>query len=312
MKLLGSNQNPKVSGLKELPGKVNYFIGNNPKNWHTNVSTYEKVKYDAVYKGVDLVYYGNQEKLEYDLVVAPGVNPNTITLKFEGAKKLELDKNGNLVLHTNGEKIIQKKPIVYQEILGSKKEISGTYVLKASNKVGFQVGKYDTKKTLVIDPQLVYSTYLGGTGNGQESGNSIAVDSQGNAYVAGRAESSDFPITPGSFLTTSPGTSFRENAFISKFSPTGTLVYSTYLGGTGGEERGTSIVVDSSGNTYVAGDTRSTDFPVTSGALQATLKNQSIDGFIAKLTSRVNVSRFVFAQKYPPSCPISLSGLMLM
>ena len=284
MRLLDSNQNPKVSGLKELPGKVNYFIGNNPKKWQTNISTYEKVKYDDVYSGIDLVYYGNQEKLEYDLVVAPNSDPKKIALKFEGAKKLELDKDGNLVLHTNYEKIIQKKPIVYQETFGFKKEISGNYVLKANNEVGFQVGKYDTKRPLVIDPQLVYSTYLGGTGNGQDSGNSIAVDSQSNAYVTGQAQSTDFPITSGALQTGSPGV-FRDSAFVSKFSPTGTLIYSTFLGGTQsiGDEEGVAIAVDNDGNAYVLGQTRESSFPITSGALQSTVKNQNIEAFITKL-----------------------------
>lgn len=286
IKLLGANKNPKISGLKKLPGEINYFIGNDPKKWLTNIPTYGKVKYSDIYPGIDLVYYGNQEKLEYDLVVAPGVNPKTITLKFKGAKKLELDKEGNLVLHTNGEKIVQKKPIVYQETSGSKKEIVGNYILKANNEIGFKIDKYDTKRTLVIDPQLVYSTYLGGTGNGSDAGNSIAVDSQGNAYVTGQAQSTDFPTTSGAFQTVNPGT-FRDSAFVSKFSPTGTLIYSTFLGGTQsiGDEKGKGIAVDESGNAYVLGETRENDFPITSGAIQAQVKNQNIEAFITKLNS---------------------------
>ena len=289
IKLIGSNQNPKISGLRELPGKVNYFIGNDPKKWQTNISTYEKVKYNDVYPGIDLIYYGNQEKLEYDLVVAPRVNPKMITLKFEGTKKLSIDKEGNLVLHTSREKIIQKKPIVYQEIFGFKKEISGNYILKANNEVGFLVSKYDTKRTLVIDPQLIYSTYLGGDGNGQDEGNGIVADSAGNAYITGRAQSTNFPTTQGAFQTVSAGT-FRDSAFVSKFSPTGTLVYSTFLGGTQsiGDETGKDIAVDSNGNAYVLGETRESDFPITSGVLQLALKNQNIEAFIVKLNPMGN------------------------
>src|SRR5437660_4818243 len=162
MKLVGANQAAKVTALDELPGKSNYFIGNDPKQWRADVPTYAKVKYEGVYPGVDLVYYGNQRQLEYDLVVAPGVDPNEIRLQFPGAGKLRVDEKGDLLLGSRGEEVRLEKPLVYQEVGGERKPVEGSYVLASANRIGFQLGGYDHSQTLVIDPVLVYSTYLGG------------------------------------------------------------------------------------------------------------------------------------------------------
>src|SRR6267378_5382787 len=174
MKLVGANPKPKLAGLEELPGKVNYFIGNDPKKWRTNVPTCARVEYKNVYPGVNLVYYGNQRQLEYDLVVAPGADPKAIRLAFDGVDKLALDAQGNVILHTAGGELLQRAPIVYQEIDGARQKISGRYVLKTKDRVGFQVAAYDRTKPLVIDPVLVYSTHLGGSG--YSAANAIAVD----------------------------------------------------------------------------------------------------------------------------------------
>lgn len=277
IKLVGANQDPKLTGVSELVGKVNYFIGNDPKKWLTNISTYKKVKYEDIYSGVDLIYYGNQEKLEYDLVVAPNTDPRKITLKFEGAKKLKLNKDGNLILQTNRGEIIQQKPIIYQEVSGLKKEINGGYILKANNEIGIQVDKYDIKRPLVIDPELVYSTFLGGIKH--DSGEAIVSDSLGNTYVTGATESADFPVT----REFSFSSDIRSDAFVSKFNHVGTLIYSTFLGGAGFDE-GAAIAVDNDGNAYVTGRTGSTDFPITSGVIQDRM-NTASDVFITKLNS---------------------------
>ena len=265
IKLIGGNQNSKILGLKELPGKVNYFIGNDSKKWERNIPTYEKVKYESVYPGIDLVYYGNQEKLEYDLVVAPGADPKQIAFKVEGAKKINLDKNGNLVLHTDDKKqVIQKKPFVYQEISGTKKEIAGKYILKANNEIGFQVANYDIKKPLIIDPVLVYSTYWGG--NKSDEGFAVKADAFGNTYIVGQAWNG-FPTTSGAFQDLVKGES---DAFITKFSPSGTIIYSTLLGGQkpgykfDNDDFAYDITVDAHGNAYVTGRTYCSDFPQTS------------------------------------------------
>src|SRR6267378_3780318 len=177
MSLVGAAPKPLVSGLDELPGKVNYLIGN-PAKWRTNVPTYAKVHYREVYPGIDLVYYGNQRQLEYDFIVAPGADPKKIVLGFRGADKLEIDAEGSLVLHAASGDIRQHKPIIYQDIDGVRQEIAGGYVRKGVNRVGFKLAAYDATRPLVIDPVVLsYSTYLGSSG--VDNGEGIAVDSAG-------------------------------------------------------------------------------------------------------------------------------------
>jgi len=163
MKLVGANPKPKVIGREKLPGTVNYFIGNDPKKWRTNVPTYARVEYQNVYPGINMVYYGNQRQLEYDFVVAPGADPRRIRLAFEGVDKLDLDARGNLMLRTAHGEMLQRAPVIYQDVAGAKREISGRYVVKGKNRVIFQVAAYDVNRPLIIDPVLVYSTYLGGS-----------------------------------------------------------------------------------------------------------------------------------------------------
>ena len=265
MNLIGASASPRVEGLEESPGKANYFIGNDPKMWRTNVPMYAKVKVQGVYPGVDLVYYGNQRKLEYDFIVAPGADPGSITMVVEGAERPSLNGQGDLVLAIEDREVRFQKPVVYQEVDGVRREISGSYKLKSAHQVGFQVGAYDGSRPLIIDPALSYSTYLGGSGVDQGLG--IAVDSGGHAYVTGFTNSMNFPTTPVAFRTTSGG---GAHAFVTKLNPTGSgLVYSTYLGGSGDEE-GKGIAVDSRGHAYVTGFTSSINFPRTTGAFQAT------------------------------------------
>jgi len=278
MQLVGSNPASAVSGLDEMPGKSNYFIGNDPKKWQTNVANYAKVRYRRVYPGVDLVYYGNPGQLEYDFVVAPGADPSSIRLKFRGAGRLKIDDNGDLVLGADGEQVRLQKPQVYQEASGTRRAVEGRYWIAGANTISFRVADYDRSKPLIVDPVLVYSTYLGGSGD--DSGTSIAVDSSGNAYVTGYTSSIDFP-TMNPLQPTYAGGSGSLDVFVAKLNSTGSaLVYSTYLGGSN-YDSGTSIAVDSSGNAYVTGYTYSTDFP-TMNALQGTTAGSG-DVFVAKL-----------------------------
>ena len=280
MSVVGATPKPVVSGLEELPGKANYFIGKDPAKWRTNVPTYAKVHYRSVYPGIDLVYYGNQRQLEYDFVVAPGADPKTIVLGFQGTDKLEIDAQGDLVLHAAGGSVRQKKPFIYQEIDGIRREIEGAYILKSANQVGFKLAAYDRGQPLIIDPVLLYSTYLGGSG--VDAGRAIAVDTSGNAYVTGETLSLDFPTTLGAFQTTFAGGVVLGDAFVTKLNPTGSgVVYSTYLGGSG-EDQGLGIAVDNIPNAYVTGRTNSTDFPTTPGAFDTT-HNEGEDAFVTKL-----------------------------
>jgi beta-propeller repeat-containing protein len=281
MSLVGAAREPQLSGLDKLPGKANYFIGKDPAKWRKNVPTYAKVRYREVYPGIDLVYYGNQRALEYDFVVAPGADPKKIVLDFKGADKLEIDAGGDLVLHASGGDIRQHRPVIYQSIEGIRRDVGGGYVRKGANRVAFKVAAYDTSRPLIVDPVLSYSTYLGGSGGDQGAG--IAVDSDGNAYITGRTTSADFPTTLGAFQSVaSPA---GANAYVTKLNPTGSaLVYCTYLGGSG-DDKGAAIAVDASGNAYVTGTTRSTDFPTTAGAFQPTLAGGSSNAFVTKIAS---------------------------
>ena len=279
MRLLAANPNAKVEGLDQLPGKSNYFIGKNPRSWRTNVSTYERVYYHEIYKGVDLVYYGNQRQLENDFVLAPGADPDVITLAFDGAKKVTTDKDGNLLLQTGAGQVQMQRPVIYQLADGVRQEVTGDYVLKGSGEVGFGVAAYDHTRPLVIDPVLIYSSYLGG--NGTEVGNAITVDDAGNAYVTGDTTSSIFPLV-SAMDSTLGGT---EDAFIVKINSSGSaIVYSTYLGG-GSTDIGIDISVDGSQNAYVTGRTASSDFPVMN-AFDSTYSGGTVeDAFVVRINA---------------------------
>ncbi len=195
VKLLGAKAEPKMTGLDRLPGVSNYFLGRDRSKWRTGVPHYAKVGYEGVYPGIDLVFYGtNQRQLEYDFIVQPGADPARIRLAIEGAKRLEIDGSGDLVAHLPGGEVRFKKPVIYQEADGAKRPVAGGYVLK-DGRVTFEIAAYDRTKPLVIDPVLAYSTYLGGTN--VEVGWGLAVDATGSAYVTGDTRSTNFPVTPG-------------------------------------------------------------------------------------------------------------------
>ena len=285
MKLVDANPESAVTGMDEMATKVSYFGGNDPTKWHAAVPTFGRVRYSEIYPGIDLVYYGNQRQLEYDFVVSPGADCNRISLGFEGADKVEVEEtSGDLLLDTSLGTLRQHQPQIYQEVDGARRMVSGRYVKRAGGLIGFEVAGYDATKRLVIDPTLVYSTYLGGTGAAQgstvggDSIDDIAVDASGNAYIIGHTNSPDFPITSGAFQTTYPGSSCD---YVTKLNPSGTaLVYSTYLGGNGAY----GIAVDASGNAYITGVSASNSFPTTPGAYQTTNLGGSLgNAFITKL-----------------------------
>ncbi|MBI3804729.1 MAG: SBBP repeat-containing protein [Nitrospirae bacterium] len=281
MRLIGAAPHPKITGEERLPGKVNYLIGQDPARWTKGVTTYEKVHYENVYPGIDLVYYGNQRQLEYDFVVAPGADPKKIGLRFEGSDKLQINSEGDLILKVGSEEVRLHRPLVYQEKSGVREVIPARYVQKGKNRIGFQVAAYDQSKALIIDPILSYSTFLGGSGRNQ--GNGIAVDASGYVYLTGTSESNDFRTTPGAYDRTFNGGCC--DAFVSKLDPTGsTVLYSTYLGGNE-SDGATGIAVDAAGNAYVTGWTRSANFPTTPGAFSNSTVVGSIKPFVTKLNA---------------------------
>jgi probable HAF family extracellular repeat protein len=266
MRLKGAHERPEVTGLEELAGSTNYLRGSGPADWRTGVAGYAKVLYREIYQGVDLVYYGNQRRLEYDFRLAPGADPRAIRLAFAGHDAMRVDSHGDLLLRVAGVEVRQLKPFAYQEAAdGRRVEVAARYTLSGRGEVRFALGSYDATRPLVIDPVLAYSTFLGG--NSTDNGYGIDVDAAGNAYVTGSTVSSDFPTTAGSFQPTKRGAT---DAFVTKLNPSGSaLVYSTFLGGAN-TDIGRKIFVDASGNAYVVGSTNSPDFPVTPTAYQKT------------------------------------------
>lgn len=283
MQLKGANAGARVFGLDQLPGKANYFIGNDPAKWRTGLPTYAQVKYEGVYPGIDLIYYGNQRQLEYDFAVAPGADPGVIRLRFAGAEKLSLSQDGDLRIAAAHGDVTLRRPVVYQSKGGQRRPVDGKFMLLAGNQVGFRIGTYDRSATLVIDPVLTYSTYLGGSNGGrQDFATAIAVDASGNAYVTGSTQSTDFPVTRNALQ---PNYTARfQTAFVTKFSADGsTQVYSTYFGGTY-NNYGSGIAVDSSGAVYLTGWTGSKDFPTTKDAYQTALAGRA-NAFVTKLSA---------------------------
>ena len=285
--LSGARPAPPVSGEGELAGKANYLRGGDPAGWVTGVQTYSRVKYEGVYPGVDLVYYGNRRQLEYDFNVAAGADPSVIRLAFEGARRVEIDGRGDLLLRTPGGLLSMKRPVAYQEREGVRREVASRYAVRGRDGVGFQLGEYDRTLPLVIDPVLVYSTLAGGTGD--DAARAIAVDAAGNVYVTGRTLSVNYPVTPGALQTAGADpTRFVEpglglgDVFITKLNAAGNgVVYSTYVGGQNDDE-GRGIASDAAGNAYVAGVTYSTaDFPATPGAYQPTAPTPINEAFLA-------------------------------
>lgn len=286
MELLAATRSARATGSEELPSRTNYFLGNNPARWRTNVPNFARVNYKQIYPGVDLAYYGNQSHLEYDFVVAPGASARIIELAFQGATAMQLDATGALEVLSVRQKLVLSKPRVYQRIGHSMVPVEGRFTWRGRNRIGFQIGAYDRARPLIIDPTvspiLSYSTYLGGSQD--DEGSDIVVDSSGNAYIVGSTDSTDFPTSAPE--QASLGAGF--DAFVAKLNSKGTaLVYSTYLGGSN-DDHGAAIAIDSSGNAYVTGNTASPDFPTTTtpAPLQScTVTTSDTDAFVAKLNA---------------------------
>jgi Beta-propeller repeat len=293
---LGANPRPAITGRTPQSGRVNYLIGNDPARWHTNLATYGEVVYRDLWPSIDLLFRSENGKLEYEFLVKPGARVQDIRLAYHGADKLSVDHDGELVVHTKVGSITDKRPVTYQLVDGKRVLVASRFALErrenSKTSYGFAIGNYDRRRALVIDPGLVYSTFLGGTQD--DAGNGIAVDSAGQAYVTGLTYSVDFPTTAGAYDTTFNGDSGYPfgggDVFVSKLNSKGSaLVYSTYLGGTLDEPIwAASIAVDSSGNAYLTGTTDSPDFPITPGAFQSTLKGIQ-DAYVVKLNHNGNL-----------------------
>jgi hypothetical protein len=277
-RFVGASSDVDINGSDMLAQRNNYFLGNNPDNWHTRVPCFGSITYNDIYPGIDLQYYGNGRSLKYDFIVTPGADLSRIQIRYEGVDGLAITNDGSLNAISQFRPVYELTPYIYQEKNGQKKEIAGRYIIKAPGEFGFAIdGSYDPSIPIVIDPELVYSTYLGG--NSYEWGSAIAVNYLGEVYVTGHTLSTDFPILNPYQPTID---SLYNDAFITRLNSEGNgIVSSTYLGGSTGSEDGLGIAIDDSGNIYVTGSTYSLDFP-TVNPFQ--LYQQNCDAFVSKLT----------------------------
>ncbi|MGC2225949.1 MAG: SBBP repeat-containing protein [Candidatus Sulfotelmatobacter sp.] len=261
MKLVGANPAAALAGADPLPGKSNYMIGNDPQKWQSGIPQFGGVHYAGVYPGIDLVFYGNQGHLEYDFRVAPGANASQAELEFDGTNKLKLS-GGDLILTSKNDGGLRlRAPQVYQRDGDRHVPVTGRFVLRAANRVGFEIGPYDRSRELIIDPLLDFSTYFGGSGT--ETSPSVAVNGNGNIYIVGSTTSPPATFPLGTTTPTQIGTA--PNIFVAEINPSQppSVVYATFMGGSGGPGADSSvgIGVDAGGNAYLVGNTSSTDFP---------------------------------------------------
>jgi hypothetical protein len=291
LSLVHARAKPRFHPERQQESVSNYFIGSDRSEWHSHVPNYAAVRYEQVYPGIDWVVYGNPRQLEYDFVVAPQADPRRIDLEIDGAKTVSVDSNGDLLVNVHGIVLRQLKPVIYQTAQdGARQNIEGRYVLHR-RRLGFEVGEYDPRRELIIDPILAYSTFLGGSDGGSRAA-AIAVDTSGNTYIAGTTFATDFPTS--SPVQTDHQVVEVSSAFVTKLNPSGTaVVYSTYLGGSGGVagqvggDVATALAVDASGAAYIAGSTYSADFP-TLNAYQSINNAAAIGGsnaFVSKIDS---------------------------
>jgi uncharacterized repeat protein (TIGR01451 family) len=276
VRVVGANPSTEIQGVEELPGTVNYFVGNDPREWRSSIRTYAKVKYQQVYPNIDLVYYGNPRQMEYDFIVGVGADPAGIALEFSGQERLEISGKGDLEAHFKGRVLRWREPFAYQETDSGRKEVPVRFVLKDGCVAGFQIGDYDRSKPLIIDPAVNYATYLGGSGD--DFASDIALDpASNNVVVVGTTSSLNFP-TANAYRSSSAGSN---DIYITRFNNTGSgIVFSTYLGGSGNEFAG-GIALDSSGNIYITGQSDSPNFPTKNAYSSANAGFN--DAFIAKL-----------------------------
>lgn len=284
MKLVNGNRNAKAIGLEKLSCKSNYFIGNDEEKWHIGVSNYSSVKYEDIYDGIDMVYYGNENGLECDFISHPGVDANIIALDFEGIEDLKVNDDNDLILYTNYVELCLSKPIAYQEIDGKKSSVSVKYVVHNEHRVSFEIQNYDITKSLIVDPILLWSTYFGGSND--DIATDVAVDSEGNVYITGYTYSSSFyNVTP-----TYPYAG-DVDAFVAKIKSDGSkVIFFTYIGGKSSVspyfapfDYSRSIAIDSRKDIYITGSTACKDFPMYK---PIQIDNSAyINGFITKIKS---------------------------
>jgi hypothetical protein len=266
LEFVGANPRVRVHARERLGGTANYFAGSDRSKWHAGLATYREIVYRNLWPGIDMLWRGAKGTLKYEFLVRPGASAREIRLAYRGARRLSLGPSGNLLVATSRGVLEDSRPLAYQEIEGRRVLVSSRFALGRNGQYGFVLGGHDADRSLVIDPGLRYSSFLGGAGS--DTGFAIAVDDHGSAYVAGFTGSVDFPTTPGAFQTANAG---DFDAFVTKLNRSGSaLAYSTYLGGEN-DDLALGIAVDERGSAYVAGLTQSGNFPTTPGAFQSSV-----------------------------------------
>lgn len=278
MELKGGARKVAPQSEGDPEGRVNYLIGPSSR-WRRSARAYRSVRYEGVYSGIDLVYHGRSKRLEYDFVVAPQANPLNIAVQWSGTRAVRIGEDGSLVLVAGGAELRWEAPTIYQEIGGKRHTVEGGYRLLGGNRIGFHIGTYDSSRTLVIDPAVGFTASL--RGSGDEAARGTAVDSAGNVYIAGYTSSRDLPITAGVAQSSYAGGNVAflpGDIYVAKYSSSGSLIFLTYLGGSG-DDVGFGVAVDAQGSAYVTGYTVSRDFPVTSAAYQSRYAGASGQSF---------------------------------
>jgi hypothetical protein len=280
LSLLHSNPAPRIEGFDPLATHTDYLVGSR-RDWRSHVPSFQRVRYSAVYPGIDMVYYGNQSRLEYDFVLAPGADPAAIRLRFRGAGRVRLNAEGDVVVSTHGSEILQKRAIIYQQAPdGTRRAVSGRYVLLGRNTVGLKLDGYDRTRQLVIDPVLSYLTYMGGSVSDRIDAIKYA---NGKLYIAGQTDNADLPYINGAYNNNTSGLTDIFVAIVDATPGSGyPLQYFSYLGGAN-VDIATAIDVDAKGVIYLTGTTTSTNFPVTSNAFQSSGAGQFTGTFVTKL-----------------------------
>jgi len=293
LSFVGAHSVPESTSI--LTGHANYFFGNDSSRWIRNIPLSSAIEYKELYPGISLSFYGNGQELEHDFRVAPGADPSRIALRIDGAMRIDQNGDGSLEIHTANGALTLKKPVAYQLSEGKRVPVDARFLQAGDGSIQFRVGAYDPKRSLVIDPVIVFASYLGGQGT--DLATAITTDANGDVLVTGSTTSTDFPTSNP--LQSSLGTN-GQSIFVTKFDPTGkTLIYSTYLGGSSqalgaSSASGGAIKVDANGNAIVAGLTSSGNFPVA--------------GAGTSLSCQTNDNCFAIASLSPDGAKLNYSG----
>jgi hypothetical protein len=281
---------PTIEALEPLPAAVHYLRGNDRSRWVTGARRYGRIRYRGIYPGVDVELYGHERALEYDVIVSPGVDPSVVRLAFEGASDVTIAEDGGLLLRTSWGELRQRAPVVYQEFEGRRTLVAGGYVLDGSEAT-FRLGDYDPSRELVVDPVLVFSSYMGGAG--ADVLNDVAVDDDGAIYVAGTTQSLAFATANPVRLGPPPGPEDQGEAFVAKLTPSGSAIeWLTYVGGSA-EDQALALAVDGQGRVSVVGLTISADFPTAPvGQVLQPVYRGNTDAIVFRLNAEGNALDF--------------------